>query len=269
MREPGCTLVFQIPPRVSAASGAGTEPSPRSANTSAAAESEVAEPACSSPATSHGALPAATSSSALPVRPRPTAPASSGHRGGQPRAGAEAAQRDQDKQRPRQPVLGPPATRRAEEPRQHGVPDEHRPGAHQQPLGDQRVPAVRRVTATSRTTSPAGSWSRSRSRAAPMPPAASARTSTSFCSSIPGTISSSTATTASDGTARGSPEPRPSDVRTAAPGRAPRPCRGPAGSRGPGPGPSTSSASASAQSTTGASRAPRAPHGDDPTTRRR
>ena len=76
VREPGCTAVFQIPPSVSAASGAGTDPSPRSANTSAAAESEVAEDACSSPATSHGALPAATSRAAFAVRPFPAAPAS-------------------------------------------------------------------------------------------------------------------------------------------------------------------------------------------------
>jgi hypothetical protein len=68
------------------------------------------------------------------------------HRHGrrQPRAGAQAAQRDQHQEGRRQPVLVAPASRADQEPRQHGVPHEHRPRAHQQPLGHQRVPGVQR-----------------------------------------------------------------------------------------------------------------------------
>jgi hypothetical protein len=55
-RDPGTTSEFQMPPRVSAATGAGMLPSPARAKARAPAPAVAALPACSTPATNHGAL---------------------------------------------------------------------------------------------------------------------------------------------------------------------------------------------------------------------
>ena len=118
-----------------------------------------------------------------------------------------------------------------------------------------RSAAARRRTGSTRTgdARPAARRASARRRAPRRRrrPPTSGPSSTSFCSSIPGTTSSSTATTASEGTARGSAVPSPGR-RGAGPGRAPRPCR--SSGRSPGrahrraaarPGPATTATGAS------------------------
>ena len=205
MREAGTTSLFQMPPRDRAASGAGTEPSPCSAKVPAPEALVTASPACSSPDTIQGALPA--TSSAASVRTRPAS---------RTRANARRATA----------VASPALALRLPSGTSHHSRSGSRPvvrhvraasmtqGSTAYPTSTGQCPMTSRsatngfqtyaVTATSWATS-----DRSVNRTTPAPATTSTPSSTSFWSSIPGTISSSTATTASDGTALGSPLPSP------------------------------------------------------------
>ena len=84
------------------------------------------------------------------------------------------------------PAAGPSSgagAGRDDQPRQHGVGDQHRPVPDQQPLGHERVPLRQRDR---RPAGPAAGGPRTSAQAAPTPAPTSAPSSTSFCSSMPG-----------------------------------------------------------------------------------
>ena len=146
MRDGGTTSAFQMPPRVSAARGAGTEPSPAARRHPPRRGRTCWPPRAGSPETSHGALAASTRTAA---RAQP-------HRGPGPQR-RPAARRLWP--RPALALSDPSGTSTAQghgnrastrqrRPRTSsqgsGVPDQHRPVPDDQPLDDERAPLVDR-----------------------------------------------------------------------------------------------------------------------------